>query len=373
MPNCPVCQLALRTVRQREGIYFFCDQCGGRALTVAQLRRTTGDRFAGKLIRQMNTTAAQSSRECPFCASPMKQVALTELALMLDTCRPCTALWLGPGQFEALPEDVIVPPEELAMQGREAGALWKLERERELQQAQEGLAGEAPEEGWKWLPAMLGFPVELDAHEVTRRPWVTWSLAAIILGISVLAFFDLENAVHRFGLIPAEFWRYGGLTVLTSFFLHAGIFHLLGNLYFFLIFGDNVEDYVGRWRFLGLIFAAAAVGDVLHTLADPRGMVPCVGASGGISGVLAFYALAFPRARLGFLFRFFYYFRWIRFPAWVAFVLWMLLQCFGAWEQVVGISQVASLAHLGGALTGFGMWLWWRRLKPAAAPATLLS
>jgi len=77
--------------------------------------------------------------------------------------------------------------------------------------------------------------------------------------------------------------------------------------------------------------------------------------------VIAFYALKFPHARLGFLFRYFLYFRWIHIPAWGALVLWLLLQGVGAFQQVSGYSNVSSLAHLGGAAAGFLVWLKWRK------------
>src|SRR4030095_6138117 len=117
-----------------------------------------------------------------------------------------------------------------------------------------------------------------------------------------------NTAVQAFGFIPTEAWRYGGLTILTSFFLHGSILHLIGNLYFFLIFGDDVEDYLGRWRYVLVILTATVLGDIVHLLANANSTVPAIGASGGISGVIVFYALQFPRARVGILFRFYFYF-----------------------------------------------------------------
>src|SRR5204863_2757777 len=98
---------------------------------------------------------------------------------------------------------------------------------------------------------------ELDTPGLSRLPLLTWSLSVAILIVSTLAFLDLQNAIDRFGLIPAEAWRYGGFTFISSFFLHAGIWHLVGNLYFFLVFGDNVEDYLGRWKFACLLLVSA--------------------------------------------------------------------------------------------------------------------
>jgi membrane associated rhomboid family serine protease len=70
---------------------------------------------------------------------------------------------------------------------------------------------------------------------LSRRPLVTWGLSVLIALVSLLAFVNLDSAVQEFGFIPAEFWRYGGATLLTSFFLHGGLLHLAGNLYFFLL------------------------------------------------------------------------------------------------------------------------------------------
>jgi membrane associated rhomboid family serine protease len=95
---------------------------------------------------------------------------------------------------------------------------------------------------------------------------------------------------------------------------------------------------------------AAFVGDLAHVALDPRSETPCIGASGGIAGVITFYALNFPRMRLAFLMRLgVVWFRWIRLPAWFVFVLWILFQVIGTLEQKAGISSISSATHLGGA------------------------
>jgi membrane associated rhomboid family serine protease len=284
--------------------------------------------------------------------------------LELDACKTCGAVWFDPQEFETVPEGAIASTHEVRLRGAEALGTYRLEQLKE-----KGVTDSAPDETWKWIPALFGFPVEAEVNPVTRLPWVTWSLAVVILAISVGAFFDLDNVVERFGFIPAAAWRYGGLTSLTSFFLHGGILHLVGNLYFFLIFGDNVEDYLGRWRYVLLILASTLTGDLTYALAQPHSTLPAIGASGGISGIIVFYALEFPQARLGFLFGYFLYFRWIQMPAWGALVLWVLMQFIGAAMQLGGFSNVAATAHLGGAAAGFALWYWWRKIKlrPAAA------
>ena len=121
-----------------------------------------------------------------------------------------------------------------------------------------------------------------------------------------MAFPHLGEIVQRFGLIPAQATRLDGLTFVTSFFLHAGVIHLAGNMYFLLAFGHAVENFLRPVRYLALIALAAFIGDLAHMALDPRSETPCIGASGGIAGVITFYALNFPRMRLAFLMR------WIR-------------------------------------------------------------
>ena len=111
-----------------------------------------------------------------------------------------------------------------------------------------------------------------------------------------------------------------------------------------------MEDDLGPGRFLLLLAAAHLAGSIAHGAFDPRSAMPCVGASAGISGVLAYYALAFPHARIGLLFWFLW--RWLRLGAIWMLLLYALLQLLGAWRQVAGASHVSYLAHLGGMGVG---------------------
>jgi membrane associated rhomboid family serine protease len=281
----------------------------------------------------------------------MRQFENAQPPLTLDACRSCSVVWFDPSEFEAIPEGAVESTDELILRGCEVLAVEKVKKIAESARSEEDM----PEEKWKWVAAFLGMPVELDTPGLSRLPWLTWSLSATIAFVSVLAFFNLQHAIDCFGLVPSHAWRYGGFTFISSFFLHAGIWHLASNLYFFLVFGDNVEDYLGRWKFPFLLLVSSLGGDILALVLDPRSNMPSVGASGGISGVLAFYALEFPRARLGFFARF----GWLSMPAWGAFALWILLQVVTAFEQASGMTEVSGLAHLGGAAVGFIWWLRW--------------
>jgi len=306
-----------------------------------------------RLLRQINRAEHPTTRLCPFCSGQMRQFQNDQPPLTLDSCRCCNLVWFDASEFEAIPEGAIESTDALILRGREVLAV---EQARQIAKRSQTTEDALPEEKWKWLAAFLGMPVELETPGLKRLPWVTWALTALIFLASLLGFLDLKTAVERFGFIPGQAWRDIGFTFVSSFFLHASVWHLVGNLYFLLVFGDNVEDYLGRLKFILLLGFSSLGGDFLAMILQPASAIPTIGASGGISGVLAFYALEFPRARLAFLFRFFF---WGTLPAWGAFAIWIVLQVFTAFEQLSGISEVSGLAHLGGAAVGFGLWLKW--------------
>ncbi|HAV13870.1 MAG TPA: hypothetical protein DCX06_10335 [Opitutae bacterium] len=224
--------------------------------------------------------------------------------------------------------------------------------------------GEGPNAFWQWIPALLGMPIE-DAQprgprQHDDKPWFTWILAGGIVLISLLAMLDLRSVIDAYGLVPAEFGRKGGLTWLTAFFLHAGLLHLVGNVYFLIVFGDNVEKCLGTLEFFLLLCLATLSGHFFHIVFDPNSTIPCVGASGGISGVMAFYALRFRQNQLAVMFWFFFKTYWLRLSALWMFGIWVVLQMVIAGQQIAGISKVSGAAHLGGALAGCFVWFVWR-------------
>ena len=360
--SCPRCNVLLKEVRTSGGVFYACDGCGGRAVTIELLRK----RFTPESINPLWLHAMRGEGRiglpCPSCRQPMIGVAFSDQAeINVDVCQHCHFIW-----FDAHEIDTLVPRQpppaapELPQKVREMLAMVEVER---LSKQAEGSDSDSapPEELWKRIAAFLGMPVEFDAPEEQRKPWATWLLSAAIICASLLAFLNLREIVQSFGLIPTQATRLYGLTFVTSFFLHAGIIHLAGNMYFLLAFGHAAENFLRPLRYLLLIAIAAIIGDLAHIALDPRSQTPCIGASGGIAGVITFYALNFPRMRLAFLMRWGYvWFHWIRLPAWFVFVLWILFQLIGTLEQKAGMSSVSSAAHLGGAVVGFVAWLVWR-------------
>jgi membrane associated rhomboid family serine protease len=284
----------------------------------------------------------------------MKRLFVENPPLPLAACRSCRIIWFEANQFEAVPEGAASTPEQV-----EALALELLQKDKERRRTKQQEESRFPEVSIRTLPALAGFPVELNASPLSRRPWATWSLTAVIVMVSIFAFANIQKIADEYGFISTQAWRYRGFTFISSFFLHINWLHLAGNMYFLVVFGNRVEEFLGWWRFLILVLLSTLGGDFLHLAVQSHSAIPCVGASGGISGVIVFYAFKFPKARLGMVLRF----SWVAVPAWALLILWLLFQFIFAYLQTQGIGNIGALAHLGGAATGVLCWIYWRRLS----------
>lgn len=179
------------------------------------------------------------------------------------------------------------------------------------------------------------------------------------LGTRALDSFVLSYGVRPFEITsgqdlppvsPGPLW----LTIFTSMFLHGGWAHILGNMLYLWVFGDNVEEVLGTPTYLAFYLAAGVAGSLAHILADPTSRVPSIGASGAIAGVLAAYMVLFPQARINTLIFFFPFIRVVRVPAILLIGFWALLQ-FLSGLGTLGITDaggVAYWAHIGGFVAG---------------------
>ena len=362
---CPNCRTRLAKQPSAEGPRWVCTACGGRAVHLPSLRATRPGSFVRRLwALARSAPPAERKRACPICDNLMATVPTLAVPgstepLRLDVCVSCQFVWFDPTEHEAwVSSSWSSSEEQLPAETRAALARLPptaapvLAVDSDVSDRFFRLVPRGEEFEWKYLLCFLGLPVEVDPPPVHHPPWSTWTLAALVTAVSLFTMARVEPAALAWGLIPAERWRYGGLTLVTSFFLHADPFHLLGNVYFLVVFGDNVEDLLGRGWYLALLLMATAAGDLLHVAADPASRIPLVGASGGIAGIILYYGLLFPRGRL----------RMLRFPFFFdlrvsgALVLWMIVQLIGAIVAATRGTQVGYDAHLGGALAGLIFW-----------------
>jgi membrane associated rhomboid family serine protease len=225
-----------------------------------------------------------------------------------------------------------------------------------------------------FLPLHDGVPL---VH--VKTPVATRLLIAACLIVYPLTFFGPigpDWVVGGFGLIPSVFFGTEALpdglpfvpvwlTLTTSIFLHGSLIHLGGNMLFLWVFGDNVEDAMGHLRFLVFFLACGSAAALVHALIDPESGRPLIGASGGVSGVVAAYLILYPRVRLWALFL-----NGIplKLPAIAAIGFWFLLQLVSA--LFGGDEAVGWFAHLGGFVAGAALIpLMRRRYDPVLARA----
>ncbi len=207
-----------------------------------------------------------------------------------------------------------------------------------------------------------------DDNPTNTTPFVTVSL---IVACTLVFFYEFSLGpqagqlfVYRYGAIPAVIFGRESLppevmavpasfTLITSMFLHGGLLHLIGNMLYLWIFGNNIEDAMGHVRFLLFYLVCGVIAAMSHAMLDPGSVMPMIGASGAISGVLGAYLLLYPRARvlvlipLGFLFWRMYV------PAGFVLGFWFVFQLLsGAVSVGGGGGGVAWFAHIGGFLAG---------------------
>lgn len=144
------------------------------------------------------------------------------------------------------------------------------------------------------------------------------------------------------------------VSLLSSMFLHGGFIHLAGNMLFLWVFGNNIEDRLGKPRFLIFYLLTGVIATLSHVVFNANSQVPTIGASGAVAGVLGAYIVLFPRAQIHALVPFFLFFR-IRLPAITVLGIWFVSQFFIGGGQQVGGGGVAWVAHVGGFLAGVAL------------------
>jgi membrane associated rhomboid family serine protease len=213
------------------------------------------------------------------------------------------------------------------------------------------------------------FPIHDDTERIHGRPYVNYSLITInvivfVWEIIVTGYFSDEQAVaeifSKYGAIPRSVLNGDLLSILTSMFMHGGIAHIIGNMVFLFVFGDNIEDRFGHIKYLLIYIVWGAAAAIIHSIfavSAGGGMIPAVGASGAISGVMGAYLVMFPRAKI-FTVIIAFFITTVRIPALAYIPFWFILQViFGLIDPFGG---VAYLAHVGGFVAGLGTGYTWK-------------
>lgn len=208
-----------------------------------------------------------------------------------------------------------------------------------------------------------------DKNPSGTFPFVT--VAIIIVNAIVFIYelslgYRLEEFIYRYGIVPARVMHFFSvpsanlkpvlMPFFSSMFLHAGFMHLVGNMWYLWIFGDNVEDRLGHLKFLAFYLACGVGASIIFLFFGSESLVPCIGASGAIAGVLGAYMITFPKARIMTLVVFGFFWGRVELPAIVVLGFWFVIQFFNgaaaiASPNVTG-GGVAWWAHIGGFILG---------------------
>jgi len=211
------------------------------------------------------------------------------------------------------------------------------------------------------------FPLR-DENPTVRKPYFT----LLFMGLCILVFLmqigsekeDFSEIIYTYGFIPAKLFSNDYLpystnevpayyTLISSMFLHGGWMHLIGNMVFLWIFGNNIEDILGHGRFVLFYIGCGLVAALAQMLSDPGSEIPMVGASGAVSGVMGAYIILFPRAKILTLLFLGIFITTMRISAGWFLGIWFAMQSFNAFATV-GIpgGGVAFWAHVGGFIAG---------------------
>jgi rhomboid family protein len=206
-----------------------------------------------------------------------------------------------------------------------------------------------------------------DENPARLTPFVAWGIIAACIAVFVwqLSFSegDAEALIFSLGFVPRNLFDhavvetvYGipwpWLTVFTSMFLHGGFLHIGGNMLYLWIFGNNVEDAMGHWRFLGFYLVCGIAAALSEGVVNPHSALPMLGASGAISGVLAAYVLIYPRARVTVIIPLGILLYPTKISAFYVVGFWFLLQLLYAVTTMAGTPGTAWWAHVGGFSAG---------------------
>lgn len=210
------------------------------------------------------------------------------------------------------------------------------------------------------------FPIH-DDNPIDIIPFVTYAIFGTCIAVFLWQFSSgpsgQNEIVYALGVTPAALFGHAELpqelvwvptyaTVFTSMFLHGGWMHLIGNMLFLWVFGNNIEASMGHVKFVIFYLLCGVAAVMAQGLPDTQSTIPMIGASGAISGLLGAYLLLYPRARVTVIIPIFIIIQTVKVPALVVLGIWFLIQLFSSFSAGYGGGGVAFGAHIGGFIAG---------------------
>jgi membrane associated rhomboid family serine protease len=341
--QCPVCDKSLVTITHNDIKIEWCSTCNGVWFDINELSKYLNNKANSEWqntvldeikVNSNHDIGIDGGGFCPKCNQAVEQIRITNLNINILKCIGCKGVWVRRSHLKPLAQWYLLATSSQRLQLHDYQTnTWNVETDAPLG------------------ASMLGL-IE-DDNPTRRFPYTTVSLIIINTMIFIFSFFLLENDKFLL-MVPSSLFSAPVThiySVFTSMFMHANIFHLIGNMYFLWVFGDNIEDRLGSIKYLSVYLMCGVIAAFSHALFTNSPDVPTLGASGAVSGILGAYLLLYPKARVSTFSL--VYFRTIKFtaPVWFYLGVWF----FG--QQLLNVALdslgVAWYAHIGGFIFGY--------------------
>ena len=342
--QCPKCRFPMQPLTHGGVALAYCLECKGLWFEGEEVARVIGAE-AGPFRENLHGPASRATPlPCPQRHGKLREVTLELPEDRTDAsgCPECGGVWMDPEDLRRLRRHL--PQPDVASEERIDSLNLRIDEAQ--READEARITQRQQDLPSMLLLMSGPLAPMEIYSpVRRRPIATYALIAVnvvVFGLQVISpgnLFDLALVPNNF-LRAIEPW-----TIVTAMFLHGNLLHLVGNMYFLAIFGDNVEDRMGAAEYLGLYVVGGLGAALAHMASMPGSDDPMLGASGAISAVLGAYAVLFPHRKL--YMNLFIVMR--RVPAVLYLAVWLALQFYFVSQGAPG---VAWWAHIGGVAVG---------------------
>ncbi len=362
---CPACSHKLTSMPITSYSIDFCQHCKGMWLDKGELSNLVQEFLQFGEIKKKPfhpyektpiTQVEQGDkqiRQCPRCAVAMETFNYAyDSNVLLEKCNPCQGVWADAGEVSKVAEHLKDNPSISAV----GESLLALQAETQVLKDFGELGEEltAPVNIF-YIPRII-LPLADDTERI-RIPWATCALIllTVVTSLCALSLFKEQTTLLQYLVyVPENFWRIG---LITSLFMHGSVWHLLGNMFFLWLFGDNVEDQLGHLGSVVFYLCSGIFALLVHSVTTQHSGVPVVGASGAVSGIMGAYFVFYPSARIHTLM----ISKIVSVPAYIYLGGWFALQLFYAcFFQMAGYSNVAWFAHVGGFLFGCSVAYAWR-------------
>jgi len=359
--RCPKCGTELKKMFFKSVPVDYCSKCNGLLLPSNDLNVVVDDFIATRDVPNARIELdkdvvgkygiSEVNAKCPRCAKKMAKLNYAyDSNIIIDKCAECDVLWVDGGEMLKLAvfrkgNPILDRMGEAIAENRGAALDARYESMSSARSPYSAYGGFAPR---------IILPLK-DDQKCDSTPYSV----LFILSVNVIVFVlqstlwggGSETYFREFGLVPSTAFASlkGGCSFFTSMFLHGGLAHLFGNMLFLFIFGDNVEDRFGHVKFLFLYLFFGICAGLLHIALDPRSLLPAIGASGAISGVMGAYFILYPAAKV----KTYIYGAIVDVPAFAYLGGWLLLQLVFAYLDSENMGGgTAWFAHIGGFAAG---------------------